>query len=239
MRPAALALILLAPALQADGLTDLRAALKNLAGTQAVKATVDCQVWNRSGEGKKAKVSQGRAQARVEDGPSGLKLGWDKAALDRVEAAAKAKDKGPKQAMDALSAEKARDLLDAAKDLLGDLDGAEVLEDRADSWQGRPARLLSFKLDGKDMDEDDRKHLKSFSHTLKVWMGADGAPLGLSEQLDMKMSVMFISVEVHHKAARTFLRSGDRLVTVHDESEDSGSGAGEHGEQKTVMDLKL
>lgn len=239
MRPAALALLLALPALRADGLADLKTALRGLPATQPVKATVDCQVWNRSGEGKKAKIIQGQAQARVEDGPSGLKLGWDKTSLDRVEAATKAKDKGPRQAMDALSAEKARDLLDAAKDLLGDLDDAVVQEDRADTWQGRPARLLTLKLDGKDMDEDDRKHLKSFSHTLKVWMGTDGAPLGLSEQLDMKMSVLFISVEVHHKAARTFLTSGDRLITVHDESEDSGSGAGEHGEQKTVMDLKF
>ncbi|HTL97794.1 MAG TPA: hypothetical protein VL181_03215 [Holophagaceae bacterium] len=239
MRPAVLAVLLLAPALRADGLTDLRAALKGLPARQPVKATVDCQVWNRTGKGKQPKIVQGQARVVVEDGPGGLKLGWDKAELDRIQSAAKAKDEGPRQAMGALRAEKAEALLDAAKDLLGDLDEAQLQEDRPDSWQGRPARLISLKLDAKDMDEDGRKHLKSFSHTLKIWMGPDGAPLGLSEQMDMKLSVMFISVEVHHHASRAFAKSGDRLVAVHDESEDSGSGAGEQGDQKTVMDLKL
>jgi hypothetical protein len=239
MRPAAYALFLLLPALRADGLSDLRAALKALPGAQPVKATLECQVWSRSGKAKQAKIIQGRVQAKVEAGPGGLKLGWDKAELDRIQAATKAKDKGPEQAMGALKAEKAEALLDAAKDLLGDLEEAQVLEDRADAWQGRPARLLTLKLDATDMDEDDRKHLKSFSHTLKVWMGPDGVPLGLSEQLDMKLSILFISVEMHHKASRTFAASGDRLMAVHDESEDSGSGAGEQGESKTVMDLKL
>lgn len=235
----ALLLIASSIVLRADGLTDLRTALKGLPATQPVKASVECQVWNRSGEGKKAKITQGQAQARVEDGPSGLKLGWDKAALDRIEVASKAKNKGPKQAMDALSAEKARDLLDASEDILGDLEDAVLLEDRMDTWQGKPARLLSFKLDAKDMDEDDRKRLKSFSHVMKVWVDGNNMPLGLSDQMDMKLSVMFISIEVHHKGSRSFLRSGDRLVTIHDESQDSGSGAGQSGDQKTVMDLKL
>ena len=241
MRPSLCALILLAPALKADGLADLRAALQRLPASQPVKATVDCQVWNRSGKAKQPKIVQGRVQARAEDGPSGLKLEWGKAELDRIQAASKAspKDGGPEQAMEALSAEKAEALLNAAKDLLGDLQDAQLLEDRPDAFQGRPARLLAFKLDAKDMDGDDRKHLKSFSHTLKVWTGADGAPLGLAEQMDLKFSVMFIGVEVHHAASRVFLKAGDRLLAVHDESQDSGSGAGEQGDQKTVMDLKL
>lgn len=239
MRSTAFALLLLAPALRADGLADLRATLKNLPAKQPVKAAVDCQVWNRSGKGKQPKIVQGRARVVVEDGPGGLKLGWDKAELDRIQAATKAKDEGPQQAMGALTAEKAEALLDAAKDLLGDLEEAQLQEDRADSWQGRPARLISLKLDAKDMDGDDRKHLKSFSHTVKIWMEPDGTPLGLSEQMDMKLSILFISVEVHHRASRAFAKSGDRLVVVHDESEDSGSGAGEQGEQKTVMDLKF
>ena len=232
-------LLLLAAPLRADGLADLRAALQRLPATQAVKAAADCQSWSRNGKGDKAKVVQGRAQARVEDGPAGLKLGWDKAELDRVEAASKAKDKGPRQAMETLNAEKAKDLLDAAQELMGDLDEASVQEDRMDAWQGRPARLLVMKLDAKDMDEDDRKHLKSFSRTLKVWMDGQGAPLAASEQLDMKLSVLFIGVEMHHADTRAFARSGDRLITVHEESQDSGSGAGQSGEQKTVIDLKL
>ena len=239
MRLTALAFLLLAPVLRADGLSDLRAALRSLPATQPVKATVDCQVWNRNGEGKKVKITQGRVQAKIEDGPSGLKVGWDKAELDRIAAATKSKDHGPEQAMAALKAERAEAMLDAAKDLLSDLEGAKVQEDRADTFQGKPARLLTLKLEDNDMDEDDRKHLKSFSHIVKVWMAPDGAPMGLQNQLDLKGSFFLISFEVHNKTSRTFVRSGDRLVTTHEESMGNGSGAGQQSEEKTVMDLKF
>lgn len=239
MRQTALALLLLAPALRADGLTDLRATLKGLSAKQPVKATVDCQVWNRTGKGKKPKVVQGQVQAKIEDGPAGLKLGWDKAELDRIQAATKAKDHGPEQAMAALKAEKAEALLDSAKDLLSDLEEAKLQEDRADTFQGKSARLLVLKLEDNDMDEEDRKHLKTYSHILSVWMGPDGVPLGLQDQLDLKGSFFLISFEVHNKATRTFVRTGDRLVTLHEESLGNGSGAGQNSEDKKVMDLKL
>ena len=239
MRPTAFALLLLAPALRADGLADLRTALKSLPAKQPVKGTVDCQVWNRTGKGKQPKIVQGRAKGMVEDGPGGLKLGWDKTELDRIQAAAKAKDHGPEQAMAELKAEKAETMLDSAKALLSDLEDAKVQEDRADTFQGKPARLLVLKLDDNDMDEEDRKHLKTFSHTLSVWMGPDGAPLGLQEQLDMKGSFFLISFEAHTKTSRTFARSGDRLLTTHEESMGSGSGAGQSSEEKKVLDLKF
>ncbi|HXC16031.1 MAG TPA: hypothetical protein VNV60_01175 [Holophagaceae bacterium] len=239
MRPTALALLLLAPVLQADGLADLRAVLKSLPARQSVKAVVDCQVWNRTGKGKQPKIVQGQARVGVEGGPGGLKLGWDKAELDRIQAATKAKDDGPQQAMAALPAEKAEAMLDSAKAMLRDLEGAVVQEDRPDVYQGKPARLLVLKLSDNDMDEEGRKHLKSFSHILSVWMGSDGAPLGLQDQMDMKGSFFLISFEAHGRTSRAFARSGDRLVTTHEESMGSGAGAGQNTEEKKVLDLRF
>ncbi|HET8715517.1 MAG TPA: hypothetical protein VFM16_06820 [Holophagaceae bacterium] len=239
MRPALPLLLTAALSLRADALTDLRTALKGLPATHPVQASVDCQVWSRSGGGKQPKIVQGRAQARLEDGPAGLKLGWDRAELARVEAAGKAKDEGPGKALQALGIERAESLLDAATALLQDLDGAQIQEDRPEAWQGHPARLLVLKLEPKDLDADDRKHLKSFSRILKVWLGPDGLPLAASEQMDMKLSVMFIGVELHHAESRAFVRVGDRLVATHDEAQDSGSGAGQQGDQRTVLDLRF
>ena len=239
MRPALAALLLLTPALRADGLSDLRAALKAFAAKQPVKATVDCQVWNRTGKGKQPKIVQGGARATVEAGPSGLKLGWDKAELDRIQAATKTKDHGPEQAMAALKAEKAEALVDAATDLLDDLKDATVQEDRADTFNGKPARLLVLRLSDNDMDAEDRKHLKTFSHTILVWMGPDGSPMGAQDQLDLKGSFFLISFEAHTKVTRTFVRSGDRLVTIHEEELGNGSGAGQTSDSKTVMEVRL
>ena len=237
----AIGLLLLAPgaALRADGLADLRAALQKLQATQPVKATAECQSWSRSGKSGKEKVTQGQARARLEDGPHGLLLGWDKAELLRVEAASKAKDPGPKQAMDLIGGEKAKDLLDAAGALLEELRDAQVQEDKADAWGGKPARLVTFKVEPKDMDEEDRKHLKSFSSILKIWMDADGTPLAATRQMDMKGSFLLISFEAHETGRTTFARLGDRLVAVRQEEESSGAGAGQQSSQKRVIDLKL
>lgn len=240
MRHAALLLLLVAAAsLRAEGLADLRAALQKLQATQPVKATAECQSWSRSGKSGKEKITQGQARARLEDGPHGLQLGWDKAELLRVAAASKAKDAGPKQAMDLISGEKAKDLLDAASALLEELQDAQIQEDKPDTWNSKPARLLAFKIEPKDMDAEDRKHIKAFSSILKVWMDADGTPLAAARQMDLKGSFLLISFEAHESGRSTFARLGDRLVAVHQEEETAGSGAGQQGSQKRTIDLKL
>ena len=237
--PSSLVLLASAALLRADGLTDLRAALQRLPATQPVKATLDCQVWSKTVKEKQPKIVQGQIQMKVEDGPSGLKLGWDKAELDRIQAAAKAKNNGPKRAMDALGAEQVVSLLDASKDLMDTLDGAKITEDRPGAWRGHPVRQLTLSLGPKGMDASDRKHIKNDTHSLTIWMDPDGVPLALTDQEDLKGSFFLISFESHNKITRTFARSGDRLVTVHEESESSGAGAGQQGEQKTVLDLKF
>lgn len=226
-------------ALRADGLTDLRTALQKMQATQPVQASATCQSWSRSGKGGKEKITQGEAKARLSDGSGGLQLEWDKAELDRIESAKKAKNSGPGAALELLDGERAKRLLDAAPDLLEDLKGAALLEDRQDTWNGHPARLIQVKFDDSDMDAEDRKHLKTFTHTMKVWMGADGAPLASLEQVDLKGSFFLISFESHSTIHRTFVRAGDRLVVVHSESEESGSGAGQTGQSKKVIDLRL
>lgn len=240
MRPALAALLLLTPALRADGLADLRAALQKLPATQGVNASAQVNLWSRNGKGKAAKVTQGEAHLRLEDGAPGLRLIWDRTELSRIQTASDAKNEGPKRAMGALDAAKASYLLDAAKGLLRALKNPDLQEDRTDAWQGRPARLLVFSLDDmKDMDESERKHLKSYTHTVSVWMGADGVPLAVKSQTDLKGSFLLISFENHTQLTRTFTRVGDRLVATHEEILDSGAGAGESGESKTVTDLKL
>jgi len=240
LRLSLVTLLLLAPALRADGLADLRAALQKLPATQSVHATAQVNLWSRNGKGKSAKITQGQAHLRLQETPSGLGLEWDQAELHRIQAASDAKDQGPKRAMGTLDAEKATALLDAAKSLLQGLKNASLQQDRADTWQGHPARLLVFTVDDlKDMTESDRKHLKSYTRTVNVWMGADGVPLAAKSQMDLKGSFFLISFESHTEASRTYTRVGDRLVATHEETLDSGSGAGESSESKTVTDLKL
>jgi len=74
MTPASLiAGLLLAPALSyADGLTDLKAALQRLSGSQVIKGQLGVKIQRHQGEGKGATTEQGGATLLVEDGAQGL-----------------------------------------------------------------------------------------------------------------------------------------------------------------------
>ena len=72
-----LSLAAMAP-LRADGLADLRTQLNKLKGSEPLKASVDRQIWNRSGDDKKPVVTQGKATAWVEETSQGLKLFWSR-----------------------------------------------------------------------------------------------------------------------------------------------------------------
>lgn len=244
MRPSRLPLLLLAtlaaPALRADGLGDLKAALQRLPATQNVKTSIDYQFWNQSTEDKQPKVTQGRAQATGEDGPAGLRLAWSRATVDQAwKESLKKDDKGgTRQAIQAMDAVKAAQLLNAGAELLRGLDGAQLAEDRPEAWQGHAARLLVLKLDN-ELSAEEKKHIKTYSHTRKLWLDVDGTPLAEEDAIDMKGSYLLISFEMHQKASRAFTRSGDRLVTTWEQKEEGGSGLGQSSQQKSVVNVKV
>ncbi|HJU83484.1 MAG TPA: hypothetical protein VJ600_04685 [Holophagaceae bacterium] len=232
--------LLAAASLHADALSDLQETLKKLEGREPVKVQADYQFWNQDTEDKKPKVTQGQAQAFIEDGPSGLRLGWSRQELEQLDAASrkgKAARNAKTQALGAFSAGKAEEVVDGARTLLEALEGATVAEDRQEAWQGHPARLLVLKLDP-HMDEGERKHIKRLDKVLKLWLGPDGVPMAAEEQLDLKGSFFLISFEMHRKASRSYLRAGGRLLLTREESEESGSGMGQSQQQKSVLTAK-
>ncbi len=233
--------LLLSAGLSADGLSDLRGTLGRLQGREAVKVQADYQFWNQSIEDKQPTVTQGQSQAQIEDGPAGLRLGWTRQELDQAQSEGrkgkKAKD-AKARALDAFNADKADHVVNGAKSLLEDLEKATLKEYRTDTWQGRPARLLVLSLDP-DMDADERKHIKRFERTLKLWLDAEGTPLAAEDQLDLKGSYFLISFEMHHKSSRSYQRSGNRLLLTREESEQTGSGMGQKQQEKSVLTAKV
>lgn len=245
MRLAPLLLILVAMPLRADALSDLKATLGRFTGQDPVKASVDYSFWSRSGDDKKPEISQGKATAWVEEGPGGLRMNWSRPLLQSAlqEARARAADPGKsaptRQALDALGPTDVLEYLNGAEELLRSLEQAQLEEVREETWQGHPARMLRLKLVPR-MGERERKYVKSLDASAKVWVGPDGVPLAVEQQVRIKgRALMVVSFESDQKEEFRFSALGNRLVVVRHTSERSGSGAGERDQRKTQVSLTL
>jgi len=243
MRTAVILSLALALPVRADALSDLRAALDRLPGTTSTKANLTLQTWNRSTEDKKPKDTQGSAYAWVEDGPEGLRLLWSRDLLRKVESEDQAhkadpeKDTPTRAAFGKVDALDVADLLNYAKSFQRELADAELVGQQAEAFEGKPATRLDLKLQPK-LSESDRKHIKKLEATAKVWLGADGLPIGLELFQSMKGSFFLISFQGEHKKRLAFLHAGDRLIAIKRESEEKGSGMGMGSESRTVITIK-
>lgn len=243
MLPCLLILALLP--LRADAVADLKARLRALGGATPLKASVDHQIWQRNGDSKHPVTVQGEVNAWVEEGAQGLKLFWSRDLLQRALQEGRAKNADPekttpiKQAMASLDALTLQEYFNASEQILQDLDQAVLVEDRADTLDGKPARLLAFKLNPK-LGAREKKYIKEMDATARIWLDPGGMPLGAEEQVKLKGKAMVvISFQQEQRDEYRFARFGDRLVTVSHTRESSGSGGGESGASRQVTRLSF
>ncbi|HEY3399647.1 MAG TPA: hypothetical protein VGK03_03360 [Geothrix sp.] len=240
-----LAILLVGGLLQADALSDLRSTLAHLNGQEPVKASVDYHYWSKQGDEKSPVITEGRATTIVEESPQGLKMSWNRALLQAAEQEARVQAKDPekkattRRAIEGLRALEVSGYLNGAEDLLSTLDQCRLLEEKAEPWQGKPARRLQFKLTPR-LSRQDQKYVKDLDATATVWIGADGLPLAAETQTRMKgRALLVISFEQQQKTSSQFTRIGNRLVVVHHVQESSGSGGGERGQSRTTVSVHM
>ncbi|NWJ40539.1 MAG: hypothetical protein HXX12_06170 [Geothrix sp.] len=237
-------LLSLALPLGANGLDDLRSSLQKLQGSEPVKATLDHSFWRQTTDDKKPVISQGKVTAQLEDGPQGLKVAWGRGTLQQAAKELAAQEREPDRPAPTRTALRNVDPLEVgeslnhAEALLRDLAQAQVQEEKADTWQGKPARLLVLKLAPK-IPESQKKYLKELKVEAKVWVGADGVPLAFSSSVSYKGSRMFISFEGGNTQELQFSRIGNRLVATRATSEDRSSGFGASSQTKKTTTLTL
>lgn len=240
------ATLLVAHCLHADALGDLKGRLATLKGADPVKASVDYQTWSRTLEDKKPRIVQGRATAWVEDGPQGLRLHWSRALLQQAvqEARARAQDPeketGTRSALRGIDPLEIGEKLNYAEALLREMEEmqAQLQEERADTFHGQPAKLLVLKAMPR-MREDQRKAMKEFQATFRIWLGADGLPLGCHSSVAFKASKFLIKFEGGNSEEVRLMRSGDRLVATSIVRESHGSGLGQQSQNKTTLTITL
>ena len=228
----------------ADGLTDVRATLQRLQSDQLLRARIEVKTLRLGGESNKQKQSEAISAVIVESGPQGLTLSWSPEQIKQSRKAAwaeRANPDAPKSDMatlKALAAGEALNLLDAADPLRRGLEKAVLQEDKRDSYQGKPVRLLVMKVD-LGLDEEERKALKTSEAILKLWLDADGVPLAMERDIQARFSKFLIGFRVHEHETREFHRAGGRLVATRASKDSSGSGLGHSDESHTTTIVTL
>lgn len=230
MKRVALISLLLANPAFANGLDDMRAALAGLQGQGALAGSYEVRQQKVDLDGKKPPENASATAQVVEDG-SGLQLRWDRAVLRRAnEEAHPAPGAKKSEALSTLigstSALRVAGAVNYAPALLHVLQGSQLKSERADSYQGKPARLLELALTEPNPDEQQVK-MKESVHTAQVWIGADGMPLAASVTHRRKASVMvFLSFEQNAKEDFVFSVAANRLVVLKRDEQGTAKGLG-------------
>ena len=209
--------------LRADGLADLKAALKALPAPAKVRVKVEAE----SREKASGKEETERRTAVVEDGPDGTRILEDsRPAADPAKAPAKTKGaaKGPGPAKKGSG--DFHDELRPAEGLLEQLEKARLLEEKAEAYEGRPARRLRLAMD-LDLDAEARSHLKKADYEATVWIGPDGLPLAMDHRIEIRARVLLLaSVWTKVDIRRRFQRIQSRLLVLDEQAEVQGSALG-------------
>ncbi|MFZ6656762.1 hypothetical protein [Undibacterium sp. TJN19] len=231
---------------RADGVADMRAALGRLQGQATVRAVVEAKTTNRQGEGKEMEEQTGQVSIAIDDSPRGLQLSYGKDVLARLETEERAKEKDAKAktptiaAIREVNASELRPMIFAAANLTRLLERAVFKTEKADTYNGKPARLLSFETPVEKLTEKERKYVKKFENTLDIWIAADGTPLASRMRQSISgRAFVVISFETKNDEDLVYSVTGDRLIVVRKEIKTSGAGAGEKGEMHVIKTLQL
>ena len=218
---------------RADGAADLKAALES-------------NVWRRNGEGKDADESNGQAGVLIEEDERGMQLNYSREMLARLDAEAQALARNPNARTPTLNAAREfsptdlRPMISAARTLSHALEKASFKSEKPETYQGKPARMLTYEQGIDALSDRDRKYVKEFDAHLYVWIAADGTPLASRvTQNAYGRAFIVVSFEAKNEASDVYALSGNRLVSIRRETRNSASGAGERSEARIVKALQL
>ncbi|MDQ3283551.1 MAG: hypothetical protein M3Q69_19285 [Acidobacteriota bacterium] len=236
-------LFLFALPLSADPLADVRAALARLTGRDAIRATYELQraVAN---EGKfNNDAFTGKVTVEVIGDTDGFHMVFPKSLLEQIAREENADAKSAKAVTPMLTASKEIDvgstseLLDVAPRFLRMLEGAKLVSDLPNTWQGKPARALVLRL--ADKPQQGPGKLTVTENRLTLWLGSDMVPLAAEHIAAGKFSFLIFHGEARRKESWHLSRSGDRLVAHRHEFSETSSGMGQKGNESIVGTMRV
>jgi hypothetical protein len=230
----------------ADGLSDLKNALAKEQGKSAIKANFEIKTWSKQGEDKSMEEKSGFATITIEDDAHGLQLLFSRDLLNTLEAEQRAKEKDHQaktpasDAANDINTKAIQEMTSAASSVLALLEKGEIKSERADAFNGKPARIINVVFSQDKLSPKEREHLKKYEGNAEIWIADDGTPLAYrSHEVITASFLMLVSFDIVNDESGIFALHGDRLISTHQESKGKGSGLGQKGENVTIKNLQI
>ncbi len=220
----------------ANGLDDMKAALAPLQGMVPLRGAYEVHE-TRIKPGKAPETLM--AAAMVSEDASAFEVRWERGLLKRAfDESSPAKGANKKDGLSALiaSSSPARIglALNYAPRLLQSLVMGTFKSERADAWQGKPARLVEVLILPEEAPNDSVA-IKENSIAAQFWIGADGVPLGAVTTHTIKARLMvFMTYEKTTREELTFVQAGNRLVVLKRDSQGKEKGPGSEHEFRNL-----
>ena len=236
MLPLLLAALVALPALaRADAVSDLRATLGRLQATQPLAATLKVNSTVKSDDDK---TTHAQLQLSVASGKDGLSMRFSPELLQRAsgEAATNAKNKDAptpiEDLLGKLSSVSMQSMVDHAPVLLRQIDGATLASQSDEVHDGKPTHLLVFDVP-LPPSASKQMTIKHYTGQIRVWLGADGVPVAVRDEAQVKGRKFLISIDFGNTTDYVFKVVGTRLVVVSRRSDETHSIFGKSGSSVT------
>lgn len=225
-------LVMSSSRVMADGLGDFRSALKHLQSTDPIAVNAQFRLFGRSGDHEELIEREGVINLRLEDGAGGLQAIYSPELIAQLHAEELAKIEDENVKNSALNAVgqfeywEWRELLYPAAQMELVLGRYQFVSEKVDMYQGRPARLLTFRMPKEKIDKSFRKYVKKYKNRLQVWIDDKGIPL--ASQLTEKGSgrvFIVIGFTFKNEVHTEYRQQGARLIAIKREVKDESSGA--------------
>jgi hypothetical protein len=239
------ALLALPTLLWADGPSDLRAGLQRLQDPLPVQASLNQTCWQETTTTfRKPVTRQGLVQLHLHEDGSGLHVDWPTPVLDASNREKPLQEPGPatlapdSNDLSAPDAATLRSLLNQADLLARTLAGSRFQEERRETYQGRPARVLVFVFQPRIRPEHQGR-VSQWSSTLKVWIGEDGLPLASESAMtyEGRHSRLYGPFHSRSQVKTTYAVQGHRLVVTSRDAEDLVYDGGEKVKRRQSISL--
>lgn len=227
-----LAMTVLCPGVMADGLSDLRKTLKQMQASNPISMDVQFKLFGHTGEDDELIEREGLINVRLEDGVKGMHIVYpaDVLALLHQEELAKIVDENVKNS--ALNAVgefdywEWRELMYPAAQLELALERYTFLSEQEDTFDGKPARLLSFSLPMEKIDKKYRKYVKKYHHRFTVWIDDNGTPLAsATTETGSGRVFLVIGFQFQNTVSTTYQQQSSRLIGIRREVKEETWGA--------------
>ncbi len=226
----------------ADAVGDVRGALQRMTATEPLHAVVQLD-RSRHSHGRFLNDNfDGSVVFEVDQDANGIRVSYSRALLQRATNEDWAKELDPARGAgtrDALAEAQPRAIetaVDAAGMVLHLVNRGRIVEQKVETVQGRPERMLVFREP--TGDTGDPGGVSTTADNFTVWIGADGLPVSAKRERKGSGGVLFIRVNTVRTESWTFAARGDHLVATRFDDHSTLEGPGQHGDARSTWTIR-